>query len=52
MPRFLPIALAATVAAGSGLAWHQAGRPAQESRSRARPRDDVPLLCAAAARAG
>lgn len=29
MPRLLPLALAAAVAAGGGLAWHQAGRPAQ-----------------------
>ena len=29
MPRLLPLALAAAVAAGGGFAWHQSGRPAQ-----------------------
>ncbi|WP_270933162.1 efflux RND transporter periplasmic adaptor subunit [Falsiroseomonas oryzae] len=29
MPRLLPLALAAAVAAGGAFAWHQAGRPAQ-----------------------
>ncbi|WP_158287897.1 efflux RND transporter periplasmic adaptor subunit [Falsiroseomonas bella] len=29
MPRLLPLALAAAMAAGGGFAWHQSGRPAQ-----------------------
>lgn len=29
MPRLLPLALAAAVAAGGGFAWHESGRPAQ-----------------------
>ncbi|HEV7264129.1 MAG TPA: efflux RND transporter periplasmic adaptor subunit [Falsiroseomonas sp.] len=47
MPRFLPIALAAAVAAGSGIAWHQTGRPAQANSQAATP-PPMPVPIAAA----